>query len=202
MQSSAPSARRRTAAGTKKASAAPAAKRAAPPTRGGVAAPENAVAAREKDAKARATRARAARADLDESLGFLIAEAERASKRVLFARLAGHGVRRGGWFILRALRENEGITQREIAQRLGLLETSVLEMVRALEADGLVTRTRDDADRRRIRIHLTDAGRAVQPILQRVAAEVNRLMAKDLGEAEAVLLKLLLRKVRASLADA
>lgn len=154
-------------------------------------------AARPQAAASRATRARA---DLEGSLGFLIAEAERASKRVLFARLAAHGVRRGGWFVLRALRENEGITQREIAQRLGLVETSVLEMVRALEADGLVTRTRDDADRRRIRIHLTDAGRALQPTLQRVAEEVNGLMVKDLGEAEAVLLKLLLKKVRASLA--
>ena len=138
---------------------------------------------------------------LDESLGFLIAEAERASKRVLFARIAEHGIRRGGWFVLRALWEREGITHRELAQRLGLMETSVLEMVRALEGDGLVTRTRDAEDRRKVRIHLTAEGRRIEPLLMKVAQTVNEQMVRDLSEAEAVLLKLLLKKVRASLAD-
>ena len=140
---------------------------------------------------------------LDESLGFLIAEAERASKRVLFARIAEHGIRRGGWFVLRALWEIEGMTQRELAQRLGLMETSVLEMVRALEGDGLVSRSRDAEDKRKIRIHLTAQGRAIEPQLMQVAQTVNEQMVQDLSPAEAVLLKLLLKKVRASLmADA
>jgi DNA-binding MarR family transcriptional regulator len=138
---------------------------------------------------------------LDDSLGFLIAEAERASKRVLFARIAEHGIRRGGWFVLRALWETEGMTQRELAQRLGLMETSVLEMVRALESDGLVTRTRDAEDKRKVRIHLSPQGRALEPQLMQVAQTVNEQMVGDLTDAEAVLLKLLLRKVRASLTD-
>lgn len=142
-----------------------------------------------------------ARAGLDESLGFLIAEAERASKRVLFARIAEHGIRRGGWFVLRTLWEQEGITHRELAQRLGLMESSVLEMVRALEGDGLVTRTRDTQDRRKVRIELTAQGRAIEPALREVAQTVNDLMVRDLTQAEAVLLKLLLKKVRDSLAD-
>ena len=142
-----------------------------------------------------------ARVGLDESLGFLIAEAERASKRVLFARIAEHGIRRGGWFVLRTLWEQEGITHRELAQRLGLMESSVLEMVRALEGDGLVTRTRDTQDRRKVRIELTAQGRAIEPALREVAQTVNDLMVRDLTQAEAVLLKLLLKKVRDSLAD-
>ena len=140
-----------------------------------------------------------ARQRLDESLGFLIAEAERASKRVLFSRIAEHGIRRGGWFVLRALWENEGMTQRELAQRLGLMETSVLEMVRAMESDGLVTRTRDTEDKRKVRIHLSAQGRAIEPQLMQVAQTVNDQMVQDLTQAEAVLLKLLLKKVRASL---
>lgn len=136
-----------------------------------------------------------------DSLGWLIAEAERASKKVLFARIAEHGVRRGGWFVLRALWEREGITHRELAQRLGLMESSVLEMVRALEGDGLVTRTRDAEDRRKVRIHLTAKGRQVEPTLMQVAQTVNDRMERDLSDAEAVLLKLLLKKVRASLLE-
>lgn len=151
--------------------------------------------------KAGKSRSRQVGARLDESLGFLIAEAERASKRVLFARIAEHGIRRGGWFVLRALWEREGITHRELAQRLGLMETSVLEMVRALEGDGLVTRTRDDVDRRKVRIHLTPEGRAIETTLMQVAQTVNDLMVRDLTQAEAVLLKILLKKVRDSLSE-
>jgi DNA-binding MarR family transcriptional regulator len=81
------------------------------------------------------------------------------------------------------------------------METSVLEMVRALEGDGLVTRTRDTQDRRKVRIELTAQGRAIEPALMEVAATVNELMVRDLTQAEAVLLKLLLKKVRDSLAD-
>lgn len=154
-------------------------------------------AARTKAPTAKA--GRPARQRLDDSLGFLIAEAERASKKVLFARIAEHGIRRGGWFVLRALWETEGMTQRELAQRLGLMETSVLEMVRAMESDGLVTRTRDDTDKRKVRIHLTTEGRALEPQLMQVAQTVNDLMVQDLTQAEAVLLKLLLKKVRTSL---
>ncbi len=81
------------------------------------------------------------------------------------------------------------------------METSVLEMVRALEADGLVTRTRDEVDRRKVRIHLSEQGRAIGPVRMQIAQTVNDLMVRDLSQAEAVLLKLLLKKVRDSLAD-
>jgi DNA-binding MarR family transcriptional regulator len=73
-------------------------------------------------------------------------------------------------------------------------------MVRALEGDGLVTRTRDAEDKRKVRIHLTAAGRALEAQLMQVAQTVNDQMVQDLTEAEAVLLKLLLKKVRVSLA--
>jgi DNA-binding MarR family transcriptional regulator len=72
-------------------------------------------------------------------------------------------------------------------------------MVRAMESDGLVTRTRDTDDKRKVRIHLTAQGRAVEPQLMQVAQTVNDQMVQDLTQAEAVLLKLLLKKVHASL---
>jgi DNA-binding MarR family transcriptional regulator len=72
-------------------------------------------------------------------------------------------------------------------------------MVRAMESDGLVTRTRDTEDKRKVRIHLSAQGRAIEPQLMQVAQTVNDQMVQDLTQAEAVLLKLLLKKVRASL---
>lgn len=137
---------------------------------------------------------------LSDSLGFLIADSGRHVKRSLYARIAIHGIRGGAWFVLRVLWQGDGMTQRELAQRLGLMEPSVQEMLRAMERDGLVTRQRDEQDRRKVRIRLTERARTLEPVLMGIAEDVNTLMLSGLNAAEEALLKLLLRKVRATLA--
>jgi len=140
---------------------------------------------------------------LTESLGFLIVDSGRFVKRSLYARIANHGIRGGAWFLLRVLFQRDGLTQRELASRLGLMEPSVQEMLRAMERDGLVTRQRDEQDRRKVRIRLTERARELEPALLGIAEEVNTLMLTGLNAAEETLLKLLLRKVRETLsADA
>jgi DNA-binding MarR family transcriptional regulator len=137
---------------------------------------------------------------LNDSLGFLIADSSRYVKRSLYARIATHGIRGGAWFVLRVLWQGDGVTQRELARRLGLMEPSVQEMLRAMERDGLVTRQRDEQDRRKVRILLTTQARELEPVLMGIAEDVNTLMLSGLSEAEEALLKLLLRKVRETLA--
>ena len=80
---------------------------------------------------------------LEESVGFLLSDTARHIKRLLYQRLASHGVRNGAWFVLRALWEREGLTQRELADRLGMTAPSMLQMLRAMEADGLVRFEKD-----------------------------------------------------------
>lgn len=136
---------------------------------------------------------------LTDSLGFLIVDSGRYVKRSLYARIAYHGIRGGAWFLLRVLFQRDGLTQRELAGRLGLMEPSVQEMLRAMERDGLVTRQRDEQDRRKVRIRLTERARELEPALMGIAEEVNTLMLSGLNAAEEALLKLLLRKVRETL---
>ncbi|MEB2353332.1 MAG: MarR family winged helix-turn-helix transcriptional regulator [Burkholderiaceae bacterium] len=138
--------------------------------------------------------------NLDDSLGFLIADSSRYVKRSLYARIAAHGIRGGAWFVLRVLWGRDDVTQRELAHRLGLMEPSVQEMLRAMERDGLVTRQRDEQDRRKMRIRLTPRARKLEPVLMRIAADVNALMLTGLDASEEVQLKRLLGKVRSTLA--
>ena len=135
-----------------------------------------------------------------DSLGFQNVDSGRFVKRSLYARIADHGIRGGAWFVLRVLWQRDGLTQRELAGRLGLMEPSVQEMLRAMERDGLVTRQRDEQDRRKVRIHVTDRALELKPALMGIADEVNTLMLSGLDAAEEALLKLLLRKVRETLA--
>ncbi|WP_051326369.1 MarR family winged helix-turn-helix transcriptional regulator [Glycomyces tenuis] len=62
-------------------------------------------------------------------------------------------------FALHELDHEAGLSQRELAERLGLEKSTVSRLAAELEADGLVRRERDPANRRLYRLEITDAGR-------------------------------------------
>jgi DNA-binding MarR family transcriptional regulator len=69
-------------------------------------------------------------------------------------------------------------SQRELADHTGLEALYVSKLVRSLEADGLIERTRDPQDTRTMRLALTDRGReAVRPAIAAVQVLLDRLMA-------------------------
>jgi MarR family transcriptional regulator, organic hydroperoxide resistance regulator len=69
-------------------------------------------------------------------------------------------------------------SQRELADRTGLEALYVSKLARALDADGLVARTRDPVDTRTVRLTLTDRGReAVLPAMAEVQVLLDRLLA-------------------------
>lgn len=62
-------------------------------------------------------------------------------------------------FALHELDHRTGLSQRELAERLGLEKSSVSRLVAGLESDGLLIRQRDPDNRRLYRLEITDAGR-------------------------------------------
>jgi MarR family transcriptional regulator, lower aerobic nicotinate degradation pathway regulator len=62
-------------------------------------------------------------------------------------------------FALHELDHRAGISQRELAERLGLEKSSVSRLVADLESEGLLTRRRDPDNRRLYRLEITEEGR-------------------------------------------
>ena len=58
--------------------------------------------------------------------------------------------------------EGDGITVGELSQRLLTDPGSVTPLLKRLEAEGLITRTRSSQDERVVELHVTDKGRALQ----------------------------------------
>jgi len=139
--------------------------------------------------------------ELDDSLGFLIADTGRAVKRALYVRIAQHDIRGGHWYCLRSLFQQDGVTQRELSQRLGIKESSTVEMLRAMEAEDLVYRQRDAEDRRKVRVYLTERAYSLQPVLTKILVELRELMVSNMSKPEETLLKLLLRQLRQTLEE-
>jgi DNA-binding MarR family transcriptional regulator len=108
-------------------------------------------------------------------LAHLVRDASRAFQRALQLRLAAHGVSFGHWTFLRVLWEQDGITQKALSVRAGVMEPSTFVAVTAMEKRGYVTRRHRPGNRKNVYVHLTRAGRALQRTLVPLAEDVNRV---------------------------
>jgi DNA-binding MarR family transcriptional regulator len=135
----------------------------------------------------------------DESVGFLVRDLNRAIQRALQAKLAASGVAPGAWYFLRVLWEEEGLTQRALAGRVGMMEPTAVIALRGLERAGWIVRTRNPTDRRKIHVSLTPAGRALRERLLPLAHAVNAEVCRGLSAEEQAGLFVLLRRARGNL---
>jgi DNA-binding MarR family transcriptional regulator len=133
---------------------------------------------------------------LESSMSFLVRDVARAVGKELGRRIEPHGIGVSGWLLLRCIAQDEGLSQRELSKKLGVMEPSSLELLLKLEEQGLVTRTRSDTDRRKVEIRLSPKGRALFEELWIHAEEVNDIINGFGTPQEADTLKELLYKVR------
>ncbi len=96
---------------------------------------------------------------------------------------------------------DEGARPSTIAERLHVMPRSATDVIDALVDKGLATRAPDPSDRRAVRIHLTDEGRALLARADAARAEVHARAFSVLSDAEREQLAALLRKVAEATGD-
>ncbi len=89
------------------------------------------------------------------SSGYLVRDAHRAFQRLLERRIAAYGVSRGQWYFLRVLWITDGLSQRELSARVGMMEPTTVIALRSMERAGLIRRVRGDDDRRKVLVYLS-----------------------------------------------
>lgn len=133
----------------------------------------------------------------NERLAHLVRDAARGLNRSLQARLSDHGVAFGHWVFLRMLWEGEGLTQREMSDRAGLMEPTTHAALRKMEALGYLSRKRQTGDRKKMYVFLTDQGRALKDVLVPLAEEVNAVATAGVPETDvATMRRALLAMIR------
>jgi len=120
----------------------------------------------------------------DDRLAHLVRDAARGLTRALQLRLSEHSISFGHWVFLRILWEGDGISQRELSVRAGLMEPTTHSAVLKMETLGYVERRRQEGNRKRMHIHLTPAGHALKDKLVPLAEEVNRIAAQGVPAAD------------------
>ena len=68
----------------------------------------------------------------------------------LQTRVAEFRVSAGMWFFLRILWQEDGLTQRELSRKVGLMEPTAFITLANMEKAGLIERSRNKTDRRKI----------------------------------------------------
>ena len=128
-------------------------------------------------------------------------EVHRAFARALQNRIGSHGVSTGQWYFLRALWDEDGLTQRELSQRVGMMEPTTVTALNTMERQDLVRRVRNPHDRRKVNIFLTPKGRALRTDILPCANEIAELATRGISPGEVATAISVLRRVSSNLAS-
>jgi DNA-binding MarR family transcriptional regulator len=132
----------------------------------------------------------------NDRLAHLVRDASRAFHKALQVRLARHGVPFGHWTFLRILWEADGLTQKELSARAGVMEPTTFTAIKAMEALGYIERRQQPTNKKNMYVHLTKQGRALKKKLVPLAEETNHVSIEGLAAAEiAVTRKVLLAMI-------
>jgi len=102
------------------------------------------------------------------------------------------------WLILLNLKIRRPGTQRELAEAVGIREATLTHHLNAMDASGLVVRTRDDANRRVQVVTLTEAGEAAFLRLRTAAIAFDAELTAGIEAAELATLATLLARLVAN----
>ena len=117
-------------------------------------------------------------------IGLRLNQAARAVGRAFEEALEEAGGTLPTWLILLNLTIRKPANQRELAEAVGIREATLTHHLNALDARGLITRTRDTANRRIHVVELTEAGQAAFARLQQAAVAFDARLRAGLADAD------------------
>jgi MarR family transcriptional regulator for hemolysin len=106
-------------------------------------------------------------------------------RRALDAHLVASGLSDATWVPLVHLHElGDGVTQKQLAARVGLDGSSLVRLLDILSRQGLLERRTDASDARARLVFLTDAGRERVAEIRKALVEAEAEILQDISDAE------------------
>lgn len=132
------------------------------------------------------------------SAGFLVAQVGAHAAMQFAEALKPHGFHPQEAGILRLLSFLPGISQQDLARRLGMYASRLVGILDELEKQRLIERRPSETDRRFYALYLTTEGEAALETIGRVAREHQRSLLESLSAGEQEILATLLGRVAES----
>lgn len=136
--------------------------------------------------------------------GFLMTQIKQVGGRIFEKLLAGAGVEAFNGAqgrILYVLWQNDNIPIIDLSRKTGLAKTTLTGMLDRMEEAKLITRVFDQADRRQIRIVLTETAKALSDEYENVSEQMNEVYYAGFTEEEITLFENTLRRVLTNLQE-
>src|ERR1700753_4315494 len=121
--------------------------------------------------------------DLKRELVSQLVESSRLLRNYIDHRAKGRGTTRAQWIVLFRLREQEGLSQVDLADVLELQPIPLVRLLDRLVEHGLLERRTDPRDRRANRLFLTPAGRPLVGDLDSLRAAIAARVLHDVPSA-------------------
>jgi MarR family transcriptional regulator for hemolysin len=121
--------------------------------------------------------------DLKRELVSQLVESSRLLRNYIDQRAKSRGTTRAQWIVLFRLREQEGLSQVDLADVLELQPISLVRLLDRLVEHGLLERRNDPRDRRANRLFLTPAGRRLVDDLDSLRDSIAAKVLQDASSA-------------------
>ena len=131
-------------------------------------------------------------------LGLRLNQAARTVERAFDDALAAAGGTLPIWLVLLNLKIHRPANQRDLAEAVGIRQATLTHHLNAMDARGLITRTRDAANRRVQVVTLTDAGEAAFLRLREAAMAFDAKLRAGIADADLATLSTVLGRLAAN----
>jgi MarR family transcriptional regulator for hemolysin len=131
-------------------------------------------------------------------IGLRLSRTARSVSRAFDDALARAGGSLPIWLVLITLKSRHLPSQREIAEAVGIREATLTHHLNAMDAQGLITRRRDPANRRVHVVELTEKGEAAFLRMRDAAADFDRRLRTGISAEDIATLENLLGRLAAN----
>ena len=141
------------------------------------------------------------RYDFENSMGFVVNMTAKAFQRSFDIELRKNaGVSLSQWRVVGALVMQPGLTQKEIADKVGVEGATLVPILDRMEKEGLLKRKPDSSDRRVNRIYLTQKADSLWESMVECALRIRKSSVKNISESDIQTTLETLRKISDNLA--
>ena len=115
--------------------------------------------------------------DLSESIGALIALATKSQERLAEIEMKKQlGLTPAQWKVILVLNIMDGLTQKEIAEKINIDGSTLVPVIDKMEQSGLVERRTDSKDRRNNRIYLTKKSESTVDSIITIVLQLRKII--------------------------
>jgi DNA-binding MarR family transcriptional regulator len=138
---------------------------------------------------------------IDDYLAYLLARSSHLVSEQFHHQIQAQGWSTNYWRILASLSDEDGLTLTQLNQRVLFKQPTLSKLVVKMEAEKLLIRHKDDADKRAVKITISSKGRTlIADLLAQAKAHEKKVLA-DYSEEQQQLLKSMLRRLVVHLQD-